>query len=417
LSTKRWLGNAASVKDLWTIALSGTVTSQTFSFVMNGKTIAYTTTTETIAQALAAFVTLWNQSSNPPEFAELTAVGLPVGGPFTSMTITQDVSGRPSAMTVATSGGATFTVTNTAPATGPNFFDNAQNWSGGVAPANSDVLVFDNGAVPLKYNLSTSLTGITLQVNPGYGGQIGLPLINADATTTYNEYRATSLTTVGGTVTINAPNLTRCNLAFGANTATVRILATSQQRPDQYTPIVLITGGDSSSELDMTFGDCGTAYYQGTTATFTAIKTGYATNALTDVNLICGPGSTLTTVTKNGGNLNSRASITTLTQRLSGGSVTLSDAAAVTTLNVQAGTCFLNTTGTVATVNLYGQAILNADADPRAKTITNSINAYSSGVTVIDNQQSINSGTLSIALNGNANCIVQHGSGSTLVMT
>lgn len=420
MSTKRWLGNAASNQDLWTVSLSGTVTSQTFSFTINGKSISYTSSGgDTVATILTAFVALWNQltPANPPEFNELTAVGLPIGGPFTSMTLTGKTSGKPSAISVATGGAATFSIANTTPATGPNTFDNAQNWSGGVAPVNSDVLVYDNGSVPCLYNLSTALTGITVYVNPGYSGAIGLPLINSDSgTVTYNEYRTTSLTLTSGTAIIDGPSLTRCNLAFGANTTTVRIMATGQ-RPDQYIPIVLLTGGNGSSELDITRGDCGVAFYQGQTATFPTIKTGYVSSPLTDVTLICGTGATLTTVTQNGGNVTSRANVTTITQGASGGTLTLSDSATVTTLSVYAGTCNANSNGTITTANLYGSAILSFDNDPRAITVTNPINCNGSNVSVIDNQKRVNSGVLSLAMTGLANVKWQHGFSSSIVIT
>lgn len=57
-TTKRWLGNAASVTDVWTITLSGTVVSQTYSVTINGKSVTYTangsSTVSIILQGLAA---------------------------------------------------------------------------------------------------------------------------------------------------------------------------------------------------------------------------------------------------------------------------------------------------------------------------------------------------------------------------
>lgn len=416
MTINRWVANAASITDVWTIALSGTVTSQTYSMTINGKSVTYTSTGgDTVATILAALVAAWNLTTNPPEFNELTAAGVGTVGSFTGMTITQDVSGRPSVITVATGGGATFTITNTTVASGPNFFDNALNWTAG-APANSQTLVFDNGSVPCKYNISTSLTGIVLNVNAGYSGQIGLPLINADGQVTYNEYRTTSLTLAGGTAVINSTGINRCNLAFGANTTTIRVLSTGA-RLDTNTPVVLVIGGNGSSELDISKGDVGIAFYQGQAATFPVIKTGYIANPLQDVSLIVGSGATLTTVTKNGGNARISSNVTTVTQDVLGGTLTIADAATVTTLNAYGGTVAISSTGTIGTINAYGQAIIDADQDPRARTITNPINVYSTGVTVKDNQKAINSGTLSLATSGLASVNVQHGgnSGMTFV--
>lgn len=420
MAIKRWLGNAAAIADLWTITLSGTVTSQTYTVTINSKTVQYVadgsaTVTIVLAGLQAALSAI--SPAPPVEFTELTATALPAGGPYTSVTMTGNTPGKPHTISVSTSGGATFAITNTTPATGPNHFTNALNWSGGVAPANSDTLVYDNGSIACKYGLSTVLTGITVSVEPGYSGQIGLPFINADnSTATYAEYRPTSLTIAGGTVLCNSPDISRLNLAFGANTSTVRIL-NNGQRSDPGIPVVLVTGGNSSSELDVTKGDVGVAFYQGTSATFPVVKSGFASNAPSDASIIVGTGATLTTVTKNGGYFSTRSNLTTLNQEVAGGVVDLRDAVTVTTVNCYAGTINANTTGTIGTVNLYGKAIFNADGDPRAKTITNPINVFSSGVTVNDNQQSINSGTLSLATNGATTVNVGHGANATMVFT
>ena len=420
MATKRWLGNANATADLWTVGLSGTVVSQTYAMTINSKSITYlATASDTVSTILLALQNLWNATTSGPsvEFTEMTAAALPSGGPYTSMTITGDTLGKPSTITVATSGGATFTITNTSPATGPNDFTNAQNWSGGAAPANSDNLVFDNGSIPCKYNLGSSLTGVTVSVEAGYSGQIGLPFINADnAQASYAEYRPTALTLAGGTAVINSKQMGRCNLAFGANTATVRVLNTGQ-RSESSTPVVLITGGNGSSELDINSGDVAMAFYQGQAATFPTIKTGYVSQPASDVTLTIGVGATLTTITKNGGSLTSRVGATTITHDVLGGTLTLTDAAAVTTLNVYGGTAVISTTGTIGTVNLYNAATLDADQDPRARTITNPINVYSSAVTVKDNQKAINSGTLSLNTNGALTVNVQHGGNTTMVFT
>lgn len=424
MATKRWLGNAASVADLWTISLSGTVTTQTYSMTINSKSVTYTSSSaDTVTTILAALAAAWNPvfPVSPPEFAEYTAAALPVGGPYTSMTLTGNTAGKPGTISVSTEGAATFSIAHTTTATGPNDFNNGQNWSGGSAPANSDTLVFDNGSISCKYNLSTSLTGITVSIEPAYSGQIGLPFINSDNTVTYAEYRTTSLTLAGGTVVVNSPSVSRVNLAFGANTASIRVVNCGP-RPDPNTPVVLITGGNSSTELDVTKGDVGIAFYQGTTATIATIKTSFSSQqtALSDVSVIVGTGATLTTVTKNGGTFDTRSNLTTLTQQILGGVTTFWDAVTATTVNIQNGTLNLNTTGTVGTVNLYGKGTLNANGDPRAKTITNAINCYNadkSVVTVYDDAKTINSGALTLAPQGCQTVNYSHGTQTQIVAT
>ncbi len=416
MTTKRWLGSAYSVNDLWTVSLSGTVISQTYTMMINSKSVTYTAGgSDTVTIILSALAAAWN-ASTIVEFTEATATALPAGGPYTSMTITGDTAGNPLTISMSTGGGATFSIAHTTSATGPNDFTNGQNWSGGSAPANSDTLVFDNGSANCSFNINSSLTGITMLVNPGYSGKIGLPQINVNGQTSYNEYRTTNLTLAGGTVTINCPTLQQCNLAFGSNTSTVRVLSTGA-RLNTYIPVVLITGGNGSSELDVSKGDVGIAFYQGQTANFPTIKTGYIASVQTDAVVTCGAGSTLGTIVKNGGVMTVSANSTTITQDIGGGTLTLTDSVTVTTLNVYAGTVAMNTSGTVGTVNLYGSATLTLDGDPRGKTITNPINVYSPSVSVTDTAKTVNSGIMSLAMNGVPSCNFFHGGNSSIVIT
>lgn len=411
--SKRWLGNAAATFDIWTISLSGTVVSQTYSVTMNSKSITYVAgVSDTVATILAGLVANWTSLTTPPppEFQELNPV---VSG--TTIIATAQLAGNPCTITVSTGGGATFTIAHTQTATGPNDFANAQNWSGGVAPANSDTLVFDNGSTPCKFGLSTSLTGITLQISAGFSGTIGLPFINANATTTYAEYRPTSLTLTGGTITINAPNCKQCNLAFGSNTATVNIQNIGP-RLSQYIPPILIQGGNNSSVLAISKGDVGVAYYQGQTAQFNSILMSYQSSPTSDVTLFCGSGTTLNTITKNGGTLTTNSNITTLTQG-TGGGTTYVIAGAVTTAYCENGTLIYNSTGTLGTVTVAGKGVLDFSQDPNGKMITNPVLLYGDNSSVNDPNKVVNTGTLTVTTVQTTMLNVTHGSGNVCSFT
>lgn len=407
MTALRWIGNAPAIQDLWTIsAPSGTIVSQTYSVTINGKSVSYTAGgSDTASVILAGLQAALSSIANapPPEFQELTWTALPVGGPYTSLTGTMDVAGVPAIVTVGTGGAATFTIANTTAASGPNWFSVAQNWDQGTAPANSSTCYFDNGSIPCLYGLSTALTGVTVVVSQGYSGLIGLPSLNqqnSNSGGTYSEYRTTSLTLAGGIFTLNSTSVQRCNIAFGAHTSTILIQASSLQRLLTNVPVVLVTGGNSSSTLAIIKGDVGVAFYENSTAQFTTVNTGYATNPSADVKLFVGVGTTLTTVTKNGGYVELHSSAVTLSQDYSGGVLALCDAITVTTVNAYGGTIQFSTTGTVGTFNLYGNAVLSCAADPRAHTITNPINVYAGQVQINDPAKTINSGVLSIAANG-----------------
>ena len=416
MATKRWVANAAYVTDLWTMFLSGTVTSQTFTITINGKTATYVAGGgDTVATVLAGLVTSFGASLNP-EFAELVASGVPAAGPFTSAILTGRSPGKPSVVTVSTSGAATFTIANTTAATGPTDFTNGQNWSGGSAPANNDTLVFDAGSTPCKYNIGSSLTGVTVNVNPGYSGTIGLPAINNDSNSTYNEYRTTSLTLAGGTVIVNAPLVTRCNLAFGANTSTVRVLNTGQ-RQDQFVPVVLVIGGNASSELDITKGDVGLAFYLGSTANFPVIRTSYASQPQSDAVLLCGEGTSLGLIYKNGGILIVKCNMGSLIQGPLSGVTTVIEGLTTNTLDIQGGSLIYNSSGTITTLRLSNGAVANFDGDPRLMTITNTIQMYGDKASIIDNQKRINTGALTVQLEYTNAVNIQHGVGSLVVMS
>ena len=416
MTTKRWIGNAAAIADLWTITLSGTVVSQTYTLTMNSKSVTYTAApTDTVATILAALATAWN-SSTIPEFAEYLASGTPLTGPFTSMTVMAKSAGIPGTITLTTSGSATVSIVNSSPGTGPGDFMNPQNWSDGIAPANGVTLVFDNGSVPCTYNLNSVLTGVVISVEQGYSGSIGLPFINASGLTSYAEYRATSLTLAGGTATINSGKIGRCNLEFGPNTATVRVLNTGP-RPDPNVPTCLITGGNNASSLNVSKGDIGIAFYQGTTATFPTINSAFLSNVKGDVMLVVGVGAVLTTVNKNGGSVTLRANATTVNQQTSGGLLSITDAAAITTLNSSNGTINFQSSGTIGTINLYGTSVLDCSGDSRAKTVTNPINVFDSAVQIHDPMKTINSGVLTLSTADLVSVDVNHGANLSIVYT
>ncbi len=386
---------------------------------INGKSISYVADgSATVAIVLAGLVAAWNSISTtvPPEIQEYTAAGVPAAGPFTSMTVTAKVAGKPGTISVG-AGGATFSITNTTAGTGPNSFDNAANWSGG-APANSDVLVFDYGNVACKYNLATSLTGIVLQVKDGYSGEIGLPSINQDSTSgtnQYSEYRTTALTLAGGTAVINSRNISRCNIAFGANTALVTVTNTGR-RVENDVPVVLITGGNGSSRLNVTKGDVGVAFYAGTTAQFPTITTSYVDNVASDVFLHCGEGATLGSVAVAGGLVRINNDVTALTLQSVGGTIYV-DAGEITALDVQAGTVYYNSIDELTDATVSGTGTLSFDQDPNAKTVANPIEIYGDNAKIIDNQKVVNSGTLSFKLNQTTKMNVWHGTNNSISMT
>ena len=152
------------------------------------------------------------------------------------------------------------------------------------------------------------------------------------------------------------------------------------------------------------------------TSCVSLINTGFSQNAVTDVGLICGSGATLTTVSQNGGTVTIQGAVTTATVGQSGGTLIIQDGSA-TTITALNGTVVLNSTGTVTTLSLFNAAIFNCDSDPRAKDVTNPINVYDRNVTIKDNNKTINSGTLTLALSSLDQVNVFHGGNTSAVYT
>lgn len=408
MATKRWVSGAQSVTDVWTLTLSGTVTSQTYTVAIGSTSLVYVAGGgDTMATIFAALGALWNSVSQlpPAPFQELSIVVS-----STSIIATQKVTGRPTTITFTTGGGSSPVSTNTIAATGPSFFDNGANWSGGSAPANSDVLVFDSGNIPCKYNLLTALTGVTVNVNPGYSGTIGLPDQNRDGNV-YFEYRTSSLTLAGGTLVVNSAGIGLCRVNFLTTLTTARILNTGQ-RIDPNTPVVLLTGGAASSECDVTKGDVGLAFFASETATFPTLKISYASQQQSDAIVWAGVGTTVTTIAKTGGQLTQNCAATTVTQGPTGGTLTIL-AGAITTLNANGGTVAINSNSTIGTINIANDAKMSFDGDPRAITVTNTVAMVGPNCFLSDNQKRVSSGVLTVSRNGTPLANVSHGLSST----
>jgi hypothetical protein len=213
-ATVRWTGAAQDVRQVSTIAVTGTwATGDTATLTINNKsltvTIGSSVSTANVAAALAAAVDAADATTDLagdesrnfggleiPEFEELDA-----SSSGATLTLTSATPGVPFTLTrsEATAGdGALGAVTAVTAATGKNWLDNAANYSGGAVPVNNDVLVFDQGDVDVLYALThfrTNSINLTIYVSNDYTGQIGAPVENPGG---YREYRARYFQFQGG---------------------------------------------------------------------------------------------------------------------------------------------------------------------------------------------------------------------------
>lgn len=205
MATRRWLGGAAPVTQIETITVANTwATGDTGTVTVNGQDLTVTVGTDDattdVAAALAAAINAANatdslvndESRNRggqeiPEFTDFTAEAS-----GSTVVLTGTYPGKPFTVSVGetTAGSGTLATTTTVAATGPNHFDNADNWSGATLPADGDTIQFDDGAVDCLYGLThlrTNTKAVHFVRTTDYTGQIGLPTVNDDGG--YPEYR------------------------------------------------------------------------------------------------------------------------------------------------------------------------------------------------------------------------------------
>ena len=159
MATRRWIGAAADVKQVDTLAVTGTwTTNDTLTLTVNN--VAFTLTalaSVTTAQVATALKQAFNGESltdaasfsYSPSYANVIGVFAELVASVSSSTVT--FTGRNGGVSVsmtasegAASGGITFT--NVTAATGKNWFSNQDNWSGNTVPVDGDDIVFDSGS-------------------------------------------------------------------------------------------------------------------------------------------------------------------------------------------------------------------------------------------------------------------------------
>lgn len=375
MATPRWTGNAVATYDLWTITAGGTwEAGDLFTVVMGGKTYTYTATTTVITDELTSFVTAYNALSADfyPEHARFTAAK--TSG--TTVTLTEDTAGVPHTITVATTeagGGAadaqTWSISNTTPATGPNFWDDVNNWDTGATPADTDTVYIENSKIDILYGLSQSSIELTaLNIAASYTGKIGLPRTNSDG---YAEYRTRYLTIDATTVNIGygaGAGSSRINLSMPDLATTVNVDKTGAGIEDGVPPL-LVLAAEATSAINVRKGNVGSAIFGTETATWKTIKIGSETSPATDSVVWFGSGCTLdgtgSTYIQNGGNVRVDSNLLVATKF--DGTLLMTNAAAVTTFYNRGGSLIDESTGTLTT--LHNSAIYTRRS-LKAKTVT-----------------------------------------------
>ena len=347
--TNRHIGRAKAVAQVSTITIGGTIAAtDTFSVTIGTKAVTFTATTTTIAHVVAGLVAALNASTAPTEHGELTwADSSP------TLTGTGDVKGVPHTITVSKTGAAnTISISTTTAATGPNHWDNANNWTTGAVPLDGENWDLANSNASIYYGWpSSTLTFPEVNVMDTFTGTFGLPEVNGLG---YPEYRELWPSTV---------NITLARIE-GQNAGTIQFPSISTE---VYSGNVIIRKNQGSSDLtiDVRGGSTVVAIPTGAVA-ITAARV--APNAT-----LINQGANATLVTNAGNYASGNETITTLTTR--GG--TASVGKNPVTLNCYGGTAKLNGSNTVTTIVVGADfadgnaAIVDLTEDLSTFTVTN----------------------------------------------
>jgi hypothetical protein len=231
------------------------------------------------------------------------------------------------------------------------------NWSTGTAPASTDNVVIDGRSTrAITSGLAQSgvtLASLRIDLSNVYDvGLAGTPL--AIGATKVEIGRSET----GGA---NASGASLIHLNFGTVLATVYVYGTNTSGSSGLEPLV-IRGTHASNALHI---------YDGVVGVATADPGHVATILTANVDggrLRIADGCTLTTINQTDGEIEVESAFTTLNQ--SGGEITTRGTGAITTANV-AGTANLLSTGTITTLNLYGNGVADFSGSAAARTVTN----------------------------------------------
>lgn len=367
----RWIGGAAAVAQVDSWSFSGTwLVGETVTITIGTKTWTFTTASATINTFLDTMVTDYNalSSTSYPEYAEMTA-SRPSSGVFR---LTADTAGKSFTVSLSTNSasGTIGSVTHTTANAGPYDFSTAANWTGGVAPADNDVLDLGDGG-EIRYGLDQSANTYTGRCGTT---KVGLPHINASG---YPEYRQQYLKVDGGTWTVGTGNPSSGQSGgpsrFKIENCTTLIVHDYDTAQRDYQNLEPILAVGTITTVTLTKAEIGFAVLGGETCAITTLNQGFG-----DVVARAGTGASFTTINKEGGRLVVEAP-GSITLNNIGGETILNGSGAPSQITITGGTVVYNTSGTLGGNTVVSNGTLNFNQDPRSKAVTNPIDVFGSG--------------------------------------
>lgn len=350
------------------VTLKGSPSGGTFTLTFGGQTtgaIPYNASADVVQAALEALSSVsWGNV--------LVSSRLP-GGPFDVEFIGSLAAANQGAITASSSLTGSGTSANveaiTAP-TGPNWFSEPLNFSTGAVPVNSDILIFENNAVPCLYGLEdlASVTLAELHVRQSYTAEsLGLPTHTGE----YVEYRPLALKIGATKLYVGAGDGAGCPLVrINTHTAASEVIVTGSGQPSGNLPAFNWVGNNSSNVVRAFRGSIGLAAQGGESGQLVTLQVGFVDSPETDASVVVGAGlGTITTLSQIGGTVVCAASVTTATNN--GGVLEITGAAAVGTLCANSGPTYYASSGTLTQGYVGAEGQLLFTRDMRSRTVTN----------------------------------------------
>lgn len=392
MATLYWEPKALAVAQIVTVQITAFDGATTYIITIGGVDVSVVGDTDanTTATNLAAAL---DASVHPYFGGDGTAGSVTISWSAATDTVTgtADVAGIPFVATSSVSGGTGTigAVTTTTAATGPNFWDEAENWSTGIVPAASDIVYIRGGNTNICWGLDQSAVDISaIFIDQTYTGKIGLRrdqfAINADASDTdasYPEYRQTYLDIgydecdIGlqrGPGTANGSTRLKIDNDRAAASETRIHNTASAGENNKAAVLLLAANANADVEVRNAPGGVGLATDEpGETSTFGDIT---VTDTTTTSSVFVGEGVTLSNWAQRGGQNELSAAADFTSCETAGGTLLLTGGDyTITTFNQNGGTTTDNhedATAIITTLNLNGGLIDFTKRRIESRTVT-----------------------------------------------
>lgn len=428
MARKLFCPRAVDIAQVDTVLVAGTwVAAETITVSLNGNDLVITVGTDVATTDIAILISrainastktdnLFNDESRNiggqqiPEFTDIAAT---VSG--STVTITGNTRGQPFSGTGFTDGlsvsetSALGTLTHTNDGTGAsvrptgkNWFTNANNWSGETVPIAGDTIVLQNTSIGLLYGLAQSaLTTLKAEVDQSFEGTFGLPLFNNDATIPYKEWRdrffIASWATTDGSIVIgggSGAGSRLINIDMHTVAAKAVVIDTGTPTAGQRSAVNL--QGGTGASVDVRRGSVSIGDDAGSAVNLTTLNVSTASAEETSADVYVGGDATITTILKNGGQLeiNSQTAKTFTTLNTKGGTALVRGDCVVTNLTMSGtGVVVWESTGAITALEGRQRGVLDLSTDIRTLTIDAQIEIYSEDFIINDPHGRIPVGT------------------------